>query len=455
VTAGGRHRAIPSGRRPGRSPTLVNSIWGAFGEGGRILTQGLLLLVLARVLGPAPFGRFAGATALLQLCGPLIWFGAPSLLVMRYASRTASLSEACSTATTTIAGSGLLGIGVVLALRPLILPKITWQDFLILALAELVFSGLVENFAVAGWAIERLALSAAIRWFSGGLRVAGLAIFVALRGSGSQEHLWYIVYLLCTICAAVATALLLRIAAGMRLRLSFPRRAQLLVGLPFSIGSTAFSVQDSIDTPLVLDLSSATAAGIYSAAYRVVVVALVPIRALLMSIYASMFRVGKVGLTGTAPLARRYTSRMLPYGIVAVAMLILTSSWVSSFFGPGFSETASAIRWLAPLPVLRVLNTFVGDALTGAGWNGKRIRIQLLTATFHVALCVILIPKISWHGAAVATFASESLLAGLLWALLRRMEKTYPAGGPGPATPSAWESPDESSARIVGLAELT
>jgi O-antigen/teichoic acid export membrane protein len=405
---------------PSRPPRGVvgNSVWAGVGELGRVGTQAALLVVVARALGPDGFGRFAATTTLLQLIAPLIWFGAYSVLIQRVATGAASLSQACSTALTTVVVFGPWG-GVLLALlvRPILLEGVAFTDFLVLAGAELIYMGVIETLAVTGWAAEQLVQSAAVRWAAGLCRLAGAGVFLLLQGRGQEAEL-YSVYLLSTAGAAVVCTLLVRRWYGLHLRPSLPDVGQLKLGTSFAVGGAAFMLQDNIDKPLVLRLAGPDAAGTYTAGYRVVIVALMPIRALLMASFAQFFRVGTRGLRHSSELARR---RLLPaaaYSIAAAVVLLASADLVARVFGEGFEETAEVVRWLALLPLIRSCYVFVGDALTGAGLQPQRTRLTVCATALNVILNLILIPEHSWRGAVIATLVSEVVLGIALWSLL-------------------------------------
>jgi O-antigen/teichoic acid export membrane protein len=73
------------------------------------------------------------------------------------------------------------------------------------------------------------------------------------------------------------------------------------------------------------------------------------------------------------------------------------------------------MRWLAPLPLLKGIQYFGANALTGGGHQGVRSGLQALVAIFNVLINLWLIPAYSWRGAAWSSLASDGLLTLLLW----------------------------------------
>jgi O-antigen/teichoic acid export membrane protein len=70
-----------------------------------------------------------------------------------------------------------------------------------------------------------------------------------------------------------------------------------------------------------------------------------------------------------------------------------------------------ALRWLSVLPILKALHYYFTNALTGAGYQALRARIQAGVAVFNVLINLWLIPAYSWRGAAWSSIASDGLLA--------------------------------------------
>ena len=79
--------------------------------------------------------------------------------------------------------------------------------------------------------------------------------------------------------------------------------------------------------------------------------------------------------------------------------------------GGEYRLTVEALRWLAIIPVLRVVHFFLSDALAGAGHQGLKALIQIGVAVFNVLINLWIIPAYSWRGAAWSSIASDALLS--------------------------------------------
>ncbi len=157
-------------------------------------------------------------------------------------------------------------------------------------------------------------------------------------------------------------------------------------------------------------LGTLDATGIYGAAYRLVDVSFVPISALLYSAYPNFFRAGSKGISASFGYAKPLLRRTLIYSTFICVVLFLSAGIVPHILGSEYARTAEALRWLAPLPILKGLHYFLADSLTGAGHQGLRASLQAGVAVFNVLVNLWLIPAYSWRGAAWSSIASDALL---------------------------------------------
>jgi O-antigen/teichoic acid export membrane protein len=226
---------------------------------------------------------------------------------------------------------------------------------------------------------------------------------------------WSAVYLAGSAVAAAIAVVWVNIRLG-RPKLALGRiRGESFEGLMFSISLSAFSIYTDIDKTMLARLGSLEATGIYTAAYRLIDVAFIPVKALLNAAYPGFFRNGVDGIRGTLRYSRRLMLRILPYSVFAFAALLIGASLVPRILGPDYAKVTEALRWLSLLPLLKTVHFFAADALTGAGYQGVRITAQIGIAIFNVLFNLWIIPAYGWRGAAWSSLASDGLLAVVLW----------------------------------------
>ena len=202
-------------------------------------------------------------------------------------------------------------------------------------------------------------------------------------------------------------------------------------GLYFSASQCAQTIYNDIDKTMLARLGSLDATGIYGAAYRLIDVSFAPVWSLLAATYPNFFRAGAGGITGTLRYARPWILRALGYAILVCIAILAGAGIVPRVLGAEYKMTVEALRWLAILPVLKVVHFFLSDALTGAGYQGIRSSIQIGVAAFNVLINLWLIPAYSWRGAAWSSLASDALLTfgiGATVLVLSRRLQGAPAG---------------------------
>ena len=190
---------------------------------------------------------------------------------------------------------------------------------------------------------------------------------------------------------------------------------ELREGFLFSTSLSAQTIYNDLDKTMLARLATLDAAGIYAAAYRLIDMAFMPVRALLAAAYPSFFRRGNDGIAGSLSLTLELLPKPLMYSAVVATGMALAAPIVPLILGADYARTAEALRWLSLLPWLKTCHYFAADALTGAGHQGLRTLVQIAVAGFNVLLNLWLIPAYSWRGAAWSSLASDGLLAAALW----------------------------------------
>ncbi len=401
-----------------------NTVWMSIGQGLRLVLQAAYFVVIARSLGAANYGAFVGVVALVGILFPFATLGSGNLLIKNVARDSSRFAAYWGRAlvTTTLASSVLFAL--VLSLSLLVLPgSIPFRLVLLVAGSDLFGLSLLMLCNQAFQAFEQLNWTATINVMISSSRVAGALILVAIHRHPSALQ-WGYLYFCSTWVAALAALLLVLKKLG-RPRFNLPRSAfEAREGVYFSASLSAQTIYNDIDKTMLARLGTLEAAGIYGAAYRLIDVTFVPIQSLLASAYPNFFRTGTAGLSATLAYAKKLVGWALLYSTFASGGLLLLAQWVPRVLGQEYTATVEALRWLALLPVLKVLHYFLSDSLTGAGYQGLRTAIQAGVALFNVLINLWIIPAYSWRGAAWSSIASDALLAcgvGVAaWVLARR-----------------------------------
>jgi O-antigen/teichoic acid export membrane protein len=406
-----------------RGRLAANTLWAFLGQAARTGLHAIYFVVVARALGAEQFGAFASAVAAVAIVGPFASVGAGPLLVKHVARdpRVVATRWGSALVRTLVFGSLLLGVVVLVA--PIVLPSsVPFEVIVLVGISDLLFLHVLDISGKAFQAVERLRWTASLEVVLSTARVAAAWLLIVTAVAPSAAS-WAELYLASTVVAALTAA------AAVCWRLGGPAidgrcvGRELGEGTLFSVSLSAQTVYNDIDKAILARVAGVEAAGIYAAAYRVIDASFTPVRSLLVASYARFFRSGLGGLPATLGMAVPLLVMSALYGAGAVVGLAVAAPALPWLLGDTFRASAEAVRWLAVLPLLKVLHYFAGDALTGAGFQGTRSTGQVAVAGFNVVAALWLVSRYSWRGAAVASVLSDGLLVAWLWLAVKRLAR--------------------------------
>lgn len=385
---------------------------------GRAAIQGLYFVLISRSLGAEGLGAFAAVAALVALVSPFSGWGGGNILVQEGALDETSIRVHWGNALLSILVSGSLLVLLATLLGMIFLPRpITASLIVLVAFADLFFYRAVELSSQAYQAVERLERTAQLLLQLNGWRLLA-AVTMYLWVDSPSPTQWAGLYLLATLIGGVvAYRAISRSFGAPRIDLALAR-TRFRLGFLFSVGLASQNAYNDIDKSMLAALANVQAAGIYTAAYRVIDLAFSPVRSFLFATYARFFRSGAEGIGAGFSLAKRWLPWAVVYGALAGVAIYLVAPLLPVILGPDYAESVSAVRWLAILPLLRTTHVFAADTLTGAGHQGLRSVVQVGVFVFNICANLVLIPRYSWKGAAWSSLASEALLIFALWGLL-------------------------------------
>ena len=406
------------------TPLGQNTMWALGGYGLRLLIQAVYFIIIARCLGAGNYGAFIAVTALISAISPFVGLGSGNLLVKNVARDKKLLPVYWGNGLLITVCTGLLLLAFVAGLSKFVLPRnIPLVVLVPIGVSDLIFVKVLDLAASAFQSHEMLSQNAQLNVLISLSRLIGIA-GLALTVSHSKVIAWSAVYLAGSVVAALIAVCWVTFKFG-HPRLALHRvRSESLEGLYFSVSLAAQTIYNDIDKVMVARLASLEAAGIYAAAYRLIDVAFIPIRALLNAAYPGFFRRGATGLQESLRYGRRLLLKSVAYPVFIFVTLLIAAPIVPRVLGQGFSQTTEALRWLSLLPLLKTLHYFVSDALTGAGYQGLRTLSQMGVAVFNTLINLWLIPAYGWRGAAWSSLASDSLLALTLWIVAISLSRT-------------------------------
>ena len=290
-----------------------NTLWAFAGYGLRLIIQATYFIIIARSLGPGQYGAFVAATALANLISPFVGLGSGNLLIKNVARKQELFAEYWGNALLATVVSGLLLVAFAISSSLALLPRsIPFTAILCISVSDLIFVKLIDVAAFAFQAFEMLSKNAHLNVLISLTRLTGIAGLALLVRHPAMQA-WSFVYLAGSVLAAVIAVV------WVTLRLGWPRLAlhripgESFEGFAFSTGLSAQTVYNDIDKTMLARLGTLDATGIYSAAYRLIDISFIPVRALLNAALPGFFRNGSAGIAGSLQYGRRLLIRILPY----------------------------------------------------------------------------------------------------------------------------------------------
>ncbi len=384
-----------------------------------IFIQAFYFILVARSLGAENFGIFVGVSALGAVVLPFAVLGSGDILIQSVSKDRSRFSEYWGKALVTVFASSLIIITVLVLLAKFFLLRSVPTVVLVLILTADIL-GVTLTFHVVGKAlaaVDKIKESAIVRIMLTISKFLAAIIMVQFFPQ-SNILIWSSLYFLSTLISAFSSVLFVCHLLGKPKFSSLQIKGDLTQGLYFAISESASSINANIDKTMLVSLSTAEAAGLYAAAYRVIDVGSVPIFSILGATYVKFFQHGLSGIKGSLGFAKRLLPGIALYGIVAAIGLWLVAPFVPLILGEEYKNAVGTLRWLAPVPFYIGVQHMAADALTGAGFQRSRSIIQVSAAILNVGLNIILIPLYSWKGAVWATLSSETFKLITLWIIV-------------------------------------
>lgn len=408
----------------GLRAVTANSLWLVADRILGIVLTVVVTAVVVRSLGPARYGVWAHALAVVGLLAPFAQLGIDGIAVRELVRHPEQRAEILGTA-----------LGILLIAGVALIP-------LSVAAAGLATGGdgrAMVTIAILALQFVFQATAAIDFWFRSALRskytvlssrigaIAGSLVTLALVLSGMPLPFLAVAVVL---EAAIAAIFLLHYyrASGetlSTLRFRGTRAWELLrAGLPLFIGIFAGAVYTRIDFIMLRELSTVREVGIYSAAVRLSEVWYFVPMAFALSLFPSVVR-----MRGTEQGRRRmqqlYDLAAMGGYAVAIPVMLLAKPLVYVIFGADYAAAAPILAvhiWTFGLISLGIMrnNWLVAEDLAGV-----YMVAAVVGAVFNVVADLILVPRYGGLGAAWASVGAQAMIVFGGSLLHRRAWRTF------------------------------
>jgi len=401
-----------------RTRAAKSSAWALLGQLGGVVAGIANFLLLARLLGPEDYGLISGAWALVLAIGPIVTLGSERLVIRDFTSTGDAPAALGAGLATSVVGSSI-GVLLLVGSHSLVLPQVPVLLLAALAIAEILAMGVTGCVIGLSFAIGDARSASIATVLVGGARLAAVLVFAVTGGDDPVR--WAVLYAAISVLAAAAQVAWGWSRFGRPTLVDYRFGSRVREGLPFSAGTTAGIVQTSADKILLVRFGLTVEAGLYSVAYRLATMVSMPVLAVMQAMLPRYFAAGAHGgVLATAAFGRRLLVPLTGYGILVAVGLVGGAFLLPDLLGEDYARSAQLLMLLAPLPLVRLLQSITGDALTGAGQQGSRTMCATICAVVSVALNVALIPQLGLTGVLIAVLVTQVLLLVLLQLTLRR-----------------------------------
>jgi O-antigen/teichoic acid export membrane protein len=399
------------------------------GQTASMIFQAAYFVLIGRALGSHEYGEFVGVASLIGVLGQFSCFGMEIIIIRDVGRDNSRFPSSWGLALELSALGFALITAIAMTVGHFILSREAQALIPFIALSELLFAKLVVLCSKVFQGFSNFGMSAALMMLTNAVRavVAGaLYVYVIHSHRLSTAYTWTKVFwigsLFTSIVGMVCVTRLLGVPVWKR-----PSLNDISEGISFSVSGSSMSIYNDIDKTYLVSLGQNAAAGIYSAAYRVVDVASTPVISVYTAAFPHFFREGAKSVRHASRLARKLLLKTGIYALAAAILMYFAAPVLPYFLGKSFASSTSALRWLCLLPLIRCFHYAGGATITGSVSQWYRTALLVSAAVLNLGLNALLIPRYSWQGAAAASLLTDGTLAVLTWScvawLIARQER--------------------------------
>jgi O-antigen/teichoic acid export membrane protein len=396
--------------------------------GGRILTKAGSLIFLGfvtRALGEEDFGRFSSAMALVGFVAVLPNYVARPFII-RYAAREREKSgDFISGVLATNFFLSIMLFASFFAVVPFLGYAADAQTAAYILAFSLLFSSMTNSYHALFYGRERMEYSTMTDVFNTLLTIAFGVMVLVFSGGVVELTGAYLLARVATFFYAMRLGRRLCDDKSFRMPSAALMRSMFTGAWPFFITQLFIVFYNRADIVMLSFMDSVVekeiAVGRYNTAYKLMEALGLVTSAFVMSVYPVLARKFMKGAGGVLTTFRKSLRVLVAVTMpVAVGTTILAEQIMGNFFGKPFAVAGAALQILIWGQVMDSINPLNAATMRALGREKDLARITGVCAVFNVALNIILIPRYSYMGAAVATLLSFLLVYAWSYFTLRK-----------------------------------
>lgn len=380
------------------------------GFGLRSLALSALVVVLARAFGPSEFGGYAVALSLASFAATFNGLGAGPLHVRDVAQARRTYAE----------NLDLVMHRVLAWLLPLALVALAGGWLLVPHNVDVTAVAMV----VMGELLYYAGAEAAMRVMQAREQYTGMTITLA-----ALPVLRVVIAVLLLLEHVLDLALWAWVSLGTglgffgivfgtwlwrsrcRTRTHVPLFAESMSGLGFAVANASARIHGDADKVILARVDSTVMAGVYTPAYRLVEVFLLPISAGVEWLLPALFRQGQAGFGGSLRASRGKIILTLLYTLALCVGVYLAAFALPLILGRAYAGAVPMAQALALMPLTMTGWIIVRTLAATSGYERSAGVAELAGAVFNVIVTIALVAAWSWRGAVAATYLTQIAMA--------------------------------------------
>ncbi len=382
----------------------------------------IFIVFLARLIGAQDFGKYSFVMVLFGMLSLLANFGFDTLII-RDIARNRSLSSTYfwnSLFIKVAVSLFILSIISVLFGFTSIISDAVKRNCLLISCFILFFNCVTQTMWSFTDAYEKMQYHSILNvFYNFGRMIIGLTLIFM----GYGLIMLFLGLLLVEILVLISTALVTDKAIKLpRMGINFNIIGELITkSWPFALLGFLGLIYFRVDILILSWLKGDEAVGWYNAAYGLLFGLMFIPDSLITALFPVMSRYHKSSEEALKMIYQRSVKYLFILGLpLAVGMVILADSIILLFYGKVYVNSIVALRILGVALFFVFINAPLGRALFSINKQKIVLLLSLVTVSANIVLNFLMIPKLSYIGASIATVISEILSSLIFFSLLTR-----------------------------------
>ncbi|MBE1160435.1 lipopolysaccharide biosynthesis protein [Dyella acidiphila] len=367
----------------------------------RIVLQAASLVLMTHTFGVRAYGVLAGITSLYVTIAQFVGLGS-GIALLRHLARNGETHARMSATRRAYLVSGLGAFVVAWPVSMLLLDHMMSATGMVcLAAAELIVAPSLMPYVFYYQAKERMMLSGAMQTLAPFARIGAVISALVLQ---VKDLSTYAVLHLSWLVAVVCIALQLARVRAREASPPYPMSHIVREGFPYMVSGATITASSELDKTILLKAQGSAVTGLYTAAYRIMQAATLPVNALILAATPRLFR---ASASDQGKLMRQLLAAVIAYSVIAASALALFSPLLHFVLGSNFRPSEPILRAFCFNVLTNSVRQLVTGRMTTVDMQRDRNFTELAGLGVSITLLFALTPHYGPLGAIFALAMSD------------------------------------------------